>query len=265
MSAEVKIVATNSNIPPERIGDVHIRVVVGQTVNITRSELNNSTPSYRHEFDRPIAGIKVLGPGIDVNNILRPTGTSTIATLTNNGQVLRYVNNMVQNGEVDRTNLDGNLFKVKGNAIGSDYVEYTASAFNTAANMVSDYINESAKLFINVVSAVNQPPNSIGNNTIECPIGMLVPLNINVFTVDTTPPYGDPEGDAPLKVIMPNIQGDAIVTFNGIRVINGQEFFAINLESGEIKAFYPPGTPEGVITTITFDVADVGSGQYSGL
>lgn len=265
MSAEVKIIATNSNIPPERIGDVHIRVVVGQTVNITRAELTNSTPSYHHEFDRPIAGIKVLAPGIEVNNILRPSGTATIATLTNNNQILRYVSDVVQNGVIDKAILDASLFKVKGNSIGTDYVEYTASAFNSVANTISDYINESAKLFINVVSTVNQPPNSIGNNTIECPIGMLVPLNINVFTVDTTPPYGDPEGDAPLKVIMPNIQGDAIVTFNGIRVINGQEFFATNLESGEIKVFYPPGTAEGVVTTIKFDVADVGSGQYSGL
>lgn len=263
--SELKIVATNSNIPPERIGDVRIRVVVGQTVNITRIELSNSTPSYRHEFGRPIAGIKVLGPGINVDNILRPSGTATIATLTNNGQVIRYVSNSVQNGEISKTTLDANLFKVKGNAIGSDYVEYTASAFNSVENITSDYINESAKLFIDVVSGTNLPPNSIGNNTIECPIGMLVPLNINVFTVDTIPPYGDPENDAPLKVIARVIQGTAIITFNGVRINNGDEFMASDLQMGELKAFYPPGTTEGVSTTITFDVADVGSGQYSGL
>lgn len=263
--SQLIIIATNSNIPPERIGDVRIRVVVGQTVNITRAELTNSTPSYRHEFDRPIAGIKVLGPGVNVDNILRPSGTATIATLTNNGQVMRYVNSAVQNGTVDKPILDASLFKVKGNTIGSDYVEYTASAFNSVENIVSDYINESAKLFIDVVSGTNQPPNSIGNNSIECPIGMLIPLNINAFTVDTIPPYGDPENDPPLKVITPRIVGPAIITYNGVRIENGQEFYASNLTLGELKAFYPPGTAEGIETTITFDVADVGSGQYSGL
>lgn len=263
--SELKIIATNNNLPPERIGDVRVRVVVGQTVNITRAELTNSTPSYLHEFGRPIAGIKVLAPGINVENILRPSGTATIATLTNNGQVLRYVNNTVQNGEISKSNLDGSLFKVKGNTIGSDYVEYTASAFDSGSSAISDYINESAKLFIDVVSGVNQPPNSIGNNTIDCPIGVLVPININAFTFDTTPPYGDPENDAPLKVIARVIQGTAIITFNGVRINNGDEFMAANLESGEMKAFYPSGTAEGGTTIITFDVADIGSGQYSGL
>lgn len=263
--SELKIVATNSNVPPERIGDVRVRVVVGQTVNITRALLLNSNPSYVHEFDRPISGIKVLGPGINVNNILRPSGTATIATLTNNGQVMRYVNNAVQNGTVDKPIIDASLFKVKGNAIGSDYVEYTASAFNNTENITSDYTNESAKLFIDVVSATNLPPSAVGNNTIECPIGVLVPLNINVFTTDTTPVYRDPENDAPLKVITPRIQGPAIVTYNGEQIQNNQEFFATDLTLGQLKSFYPPGTPEGTITTITFDVADVGSGQYSGL
>lgn len=263
--SELKIIATNSNIPPERIGDVRIRVVVGQTVNITRAELTNSTPSYRHEFGRPIAGVKILAPGINVDNILRPSGTATIATLTNNGQVLRYVNNTVQNGEISKPNLDGNLFKVKGNTIGTDYVEYTASAFDSGSSTISGYINESAKLFIDVVSGINRPPSQIGNNEIDCPIGQLVPININAFTFDTTPPYADPENDPPLKVITPRIVGPAIITYNGVRITNGQEFFATNLESGEMKAFYPPGTAEGVATTITFDVADVGSGQYSGL
>lgn len=265
MSAEVKIIATNSNIPPERIGDVRIRVVVGQTVSITRAELTNSTPSYHHEFDRPIAGIKILAPGIEVNNILRPSGTATIATLTNNNQILRYVSDVVQNGVIDKEILDASLFKVKGNSIGTDYVEYTASAFNSIANTISGYINESAKLFIDVVSGTNLPPNSIGNNTIECPIGQLVPLNINAFTFDTTPPYGDPENDAPLKVIARIIQGTAIVTFNGVRINNGDEFMASDLQMGELKAFYPEGTVEGTSTSIKFDVADVGSGQYSGL
>ncbi|WP_413512217.1 hypothetical protein [Myroides odoratus] len=263
--AELQIIATNDNIAPERIGNVRIRVVVGQTVNITRADLTNSVPSYSHEFNRPIGGVKILGYGLNINNILRPSDTAIIATLTNNGQVMRYVNNVVQNGEVNRANLDGNLFKVKGNAIGSDYVEYTASAYNSTANTISDYINESAKLFIDVVSGTNLPPNSVGNNTIECPIGVLVPLNINAFTFDTIPAYGDPENDVPLKVILKIIGPPVIVTFNGILVQNNQEFFANDLLMGELKAFFSSGTSEGTISTIKFDVADVGSGQYSGL
>ncbi|MGG5506708.1 MULTISPECIES: hypothetical protein [unclassified Myroides] len=267
MPTKIKLVAVNDNIPPEVLGDVRIRVVRGQTVSITRADLTNSTPEYYHEFNRPLGGVKIVREGNRFENILMPGGTGAIATLLNNNAAI-YANGpnaSISNGEVTRATLDTNNFKVRGNNIGSDYVEFVASSYNNTANTVSGYNREPAKLFIDVVSGTNRPPSAIGDNLIECPIGTLVPISLAEFTTNTTPPYRDPENDPPLKVKVVTIPPRAILTHNGERVSNGDEFLATDLSRGEMKVFFPPGTAINTEDAIVFDVADVGSGQYSGL
>lgn len=124
-----------------------------------------------------------------------------------------------------------------------------------------------AQFTVTLNAKINLPPSAIGVNTIiiEDPDSTHVIL-VEDVTLDTSPPYTDPEGDGPLnlKVTKLPLAGRGVLYFNAIPVTLNQEISFVDINSG-LLTFAPVNYLGQYEEYFEFDISDTGSGQYSGL
>lgn len=267
--ANLNLVASLKPLAPEQVGQTYITVVVGQTKNITQSELmGSSLPPYFQEEQMPMGEIKIVGYGTNPNNLLRPTGTAVIATLTNNTAVIRYneVTNVWTNNIISTSNFIANKFSVKGNSIGMDYIDFVCKAYNDGVNpmLESDYSNDTGRIWIKVISATNSPPSNVGNNNVVFVIGTPRILTSDLFTTLTTPPYSDPENDPPKSIKVLALPSTGLLLFNGVAVVVGQIISVEDLDLGKLKYHDFEEAVLGQIIPFEFEVCDTGTGIFVG-
>lgn len=259
--ADFKIVASNNNVPPEQLGEVHINVLVGQTKIITSNDLMGSNPPYFQQYLLPIGNVKINEWGSNNDNIVRPSGIPTIAQLENNGAIIRSAGEW-QNNIILRSTIEASGFVVKGNSIGDDWVGFTATAYNSNGNILSEYSGEQGKLWIHVVSNVNTPPSRVGNNLVYCVVQNSIPLTGQLFTTLTTPTYQDLQGDPPKEVRIDSLPILGYLRFNGISVTVGQIITMEDLNLGKLR-FYTDTMLINQQAIFNFSVSDTGTGQFT--
>lgn len=253
--------------PPERVGENHIIVKIGQTIPITQAMLVNlSKPKYYQEDGLPIASVKINGHGLNSDNILKPTGTSNIATLTNNGNIIRYNTSYsdINNSEVTKANFTTNKLTVTGNSIGSDLVTFTCTASSTTPLTYpeSEYSNDTGIINIKVVPAINNPPTIVGDNTITYLIGTPYIFKSNDFTYGTTPSFVDPDGDKPLSIKITTLPVQGVLLIQGIPVVIGDIITVNEVDSGFLQWQDLGQTTNGQLSPFQFEVSDEGTGIF---
>lgn len=116
--------------------------------------------------------------------------------------------------------------------------------------------------------SANSRPSQIGANTVATTYGTSYVFTLADFTTGTTPPYADPEDDALsyIKVLTLPSQGELHV--NDVAISANTIVSVGVISTGNFKLVPPATAPGGISETVpsfTFDCADAGSNQLSGL
>jgi large repetitive protein len=118
-----------------------------------------------------------------------------------------------------------------------------------------------ANFTINISGPANQPP-TIGDGERSTSYGTMVVFKRADFTTNTTPPYSDPEGDAPLNLKVTSLPAGGTLKLDGIDVTINQEipFSDIDLN----KLTYTPDNANTAAHDVTFgfEISDTGSATY---
>ena len=115
---------------------------------------------------------------------------------------------------------------------------------------------------INSAEYVNQPPDVIGDNSLNTLNKANYVFTEADFTTGTTPVYHDPEGDAPLNLKINTLPVDGIIELNGTPVTPAQIVIFTDITPGSLLVFIPPNQDPVNVTTFDFSVSDVGSGDF---
>lgn len=116
---------------------------------------------------------------------------------------------------------------------------------------------------INVTQYDNQPP-VIGDGETNTNYGEAVTLVRADFTTNTTPPYSDPEGDAPLNLRIDSLPAAGVLKLNGVAVIVNQVIsFVSEIDAGLLT--YTPDLANTTAHSVSFgfSISDVGSNTYA--
>jgi len=116
--------------------------------------------------------------------------------------------------------------------------------------------------------SANSRPSQIGANTVATTYGTSYVFTLADFTTGTTPPYADPEDDALsyIKVLTLPSQGELHV--NDVAISANTIVSVGVISTGNFKLVPPATAPGGLaelVPSFTFDCADAGSNQLSGL
>lgn len=115
-------------------------------------------------------------------------------------------------------------------------------------------------------AAVNQPPNQIGNKTLNLDYNELYIFTLANFTNGTLPPYQDPEGDPAEQIKILTLPTVGTLSFNSGPVISGDELDLTDITAGLLTYQCDPADLDGYVdNTFTFDLSDSGSNTFSGL
>jgi hypothetical protein len=125
-----------------------------------------------------------------------------------------------------------------------------------------------AQFTVTVNAYTNLPPDALGFNTVfvgdPADPGFYI-VTADDLTTDTTPPYNDPEGDAPLtlKVVSLPPGGTGTLWDDGVQIVSTpHEISWADIIAGNLK--FIPDIAVGTIyqTSMSFNIADIGSASY---
>ena len=119
-------------------------------------------------------------------------------------------------------------------------------------------------LFTMTTSAyVNQPPSVVGDGAAVTNYGVTYTFTRADFTTDTTPAYSDPEGDAASNLRVLSLTSTGTLEYNNVSVTINQVISFADIDSGLFTYVPDNGTTSSYDDTFTFEISDVGSGNYT--
>lgn len=120
-----------------------------------------------------------------------------------------------------------------------------------------------AKFTITVKQRENQPPSAVGDYEVITNYGQIVIITYDSLVTNTTPPYADPEGDAPYMLKILSLPAFGNLRLNSIDVLVGQEIPFTEIIQGLL--IYIPDNNNTEEYTIDFDfaISDTGSQQFT--
>lgn len=161
--------------------------------------------------------------------------------------------------EIESCDIPSLIYKVKEGQSGID--QFTFKIIDS--NINNPKPSNMAIFRINVGERPNQPPSSVGDNTVDTPYNTPITITQGMLTTQTTPPYADPENDPAymLKVLTLPTQGT--LKYNNSNVIVNQEIPFSGIATGGLTY-----TPNGSTITshsvqFTFAISDTGSQQFT--
>lgn len=124
-----------------------------------------------------------------------------------------------------------------------------------------------AKFTITIGEYGNQPPIQIGITSINIDNKSEYIFNKDDFTIDSFPPYEDPENDDILKIKILSLpaQLNSYLSYNGIPVNINDEILITDIIAGKLIFISDINEDNAYTDTFTYDVADVGSSLFGGL
>jgi hypothetical protein len=241
------ITITNSNAEngrPNSIGSNSVSIANRSTYTFTVADFTTETrPPYSDPEDDSMSYIKILNR----------TG---IGELQLNGVTLNN-DDLVYTGDIST----GNFTYVSQDNDDSYPVTFKFDCADEGSGTLSGLTD--GIFTISVAEKENQPPDSVGNNTIDRNYSESITFTRSDFTTNTTPPYNDPEGDAAYKLKITSLPSDGLLTHNNSPVTLNQEILFNEIDQG-----YMVYTPDSVIIiaqTVTFDycISDTVSQEYT--
>lgn len=174
--------------------------------------------------------------------------------------VILYKNQLVLNSENFQFDLS-EVNNVQYMRISS--LAYTENIqFKTSDNNPNKLYSDMATFTINVNAYVNNPPNQIGDNEITIDNGETYVFTVEDFTENTTPPYEDPENDAPYKLKILSIPGDGSKLVLGVTILNvNDEVFFSDIAAGNLK-YIPAVNSAAHSIDFDFTISDIGSEEF---
>jgi len=123
-----------------------------------------------------------------------------------------------------------------------------------------------AQFTVTTSGRTNLPPSQIGRNQFLLDHNEVYTFVLNDFTVNTTPPYLDPEGDAVDKLKVLTLPTIGVLNLNGVPVIINDEITASSIDASLFTYTADVGTETSYVDQdFTFDLSDVGSLIFSSL
>jgi hypothetical protein len=119
-----------------------------------------------------------------------------------------------------------------------------------------------ANFNINITAYNNQPP-TIGDGERNTNYGEAITLTRADFTTNTTPPYYDPEGDAPLTLRITSLPANGILKLNGVDVTVNQEIdFTTEIDASLLTYTPDLNNTSAHSVAFGFEIADEGSNTF---
>lgn len=120
-----------------------------------------------------------------------------------------------------------------------------------------------ANFTLNMGEYNNLPP-VIGDGERTTSYGTEIILVRADFTSNTTPPYSDPEGDAPLNLKITSLPVEGVLKLDGIDVTIGQEIsFITNIDANQLTYTPNNANTSAHSAAFGFEISDVGSTTYT--
>ena len=245
---------------------VYVTVKIGQTIILDQGVFISSEP-YFQDQSLDITSFQIAGHvGYYASLLSQTNNIDTLAYFTNNGQrVYRTANGApIVNGDVPVTTMLGSTpLRVTGVKIGQASVLYYARAGMYDGNWHESELTSGSnygRIVVNVVPAVNLPPDYIENGFQYVNIGGLM----TVLTVSTfTNLYHDPEGDPPYMLRCISLPVKGTLYLQGTPVIMNQEILFDKIAQG-LLVYVGDGTAGvGQQDSFRFEVSDTGSKIFS--
>tara|TARA_R110002050_G_scaffold300046_1_gene467484 strand:+ start:87 stop:830 length:744 start_codon:yes stop_codon:yes gene_type:complete len=236
-----------ANGRPSSIGsnsiDVDNRVEYSFTIENFTTE---TSPPYSDPEDDDMSYIKILT--LPVLGTIRLNGSLVLA-----GQI-------IQAGSLST----GNLKYICSDQDLGYSESFSFDVADTGSQTISGL--QTGVMTINARDVVNLPPDVVGDNNIGIEFDEIFAFTAADFTTNTTPPYNDPEGDAPskLKILSLPIPEKGILFFNGLEVQVNQ---VIDFSQVQYLNYAPVllQTQETLAKTASFrfSISDEGSGLFT--
>ena len=189
--------------------------------------------------------------------------TVRITSLPSNG-ILKY------NGENVAVGFEFNIANVNNLVLsinGLTGVVSTFFTFQTSNDNINTLFSNMATFTINIDAQINQPPSTVGDNSITIANSATYIFTVADFTTNTTPPYADPEGDAAENLRILSLPVDGEIQFNGVTVTLNQIIpftGAQSIASGLLRYVASATNPAADIESFNFEISDSGSNTFVG-
>jgi len=135
--------------------------------------------------------------------------------------------------------------------------------FKISDNNQNKLYSKMAKVTINIASYTNRAPDQVGDLSVPMIHGATRIFTSTDFTSGLTPPYHDPEGDAPSKLKVLTLPNSGALKLNGANVNINQEIVFSMINSGLFSYVSDSLNKAAIDTEFTFAISDIGSGLYT--
>lgn len=197
------------------------------------------------------------------NNFADPGGKqpNTVLILNNAFNGLLYFNGLLINGENFSFNIaDANRLTYQYTPTMTNHI-YERLFFQISDTNSTPKYSNMATFTIDVNAYVNQPPSSVGDNSIT--IGNRVDrvFTLADFSTNTTPAYADPENDGVYEVRIDSLPTLGTLLLSGTPVTSGQIIPASSIVSG-LLIYDAPNQDAAAAVSFDFSIADTGSHTF---
>lgn len=184
-----------------------------------------------------------------------------ISILTNPIMGQFYLNNTLINAPFELNSCDINKleYRINDTLFGNDYFNF----YVIDSNIKNPIKSNMATFNINIEQRANQKPDVVGDQTITIANAQVIVLTSAMFTTTTTPPYHDPENDAPYQLRILSLPSSGTLKLNNVNVTVNQVINFSNITSGQLTYTADPSNITAHSTLFTFAVSDVGSQQFT--
>jgi hypothetical protein len=238
-------VAEKANQPPNQSGWLSLNLLNLASHTFTKANFTTETnPQYSDPEGDDLAAIKITSLpslGLLELNGVAVSVDDEITTAELNSFLLVYTS--------DQSNTDGY----------SDEIAFKVS--DVGSNL---FTSTNQPVYIDVAAEVsNQAPSIVGDGEADIFEKETFIFTTASLTTDLDPSYTDPEGDAPLKLLILSVPSFGILTANNNVLESGDEVDWQDIVDGNFK-YENTSSSEGSIEGFEFQISDVGSEQYTG-
>ena len=232
------------NKKPTAIGNNTIVVNHGATHVFSEANFTTQTvPPYSDPDGDPIKIVQVI---------------TTISPGTGD---LLYNGSPITNGqEIPMTGIVAGLLTYVSDS-GTDTGYNDSFTFDVSDTGSEQFSGLTGTITMSVSAYVNQAPTS-GNNSATIAHASTKVFTVADFTTGTTPAYSDPEGDAAQNLRVNSLPANGTLMLSGSPVTVNQIIPMTSISSGNFSYVATRNLTTLRNVTFSFDVSDVGSGQF---
>lgn len=120
-----------------------------------------------------------------------------------------------------------------------------------------------ATVTINIGAYTNLQPSQVGDLSVTINNAATKIFSTTDFTTGLTPPYVDPENDAPSKLKVLTLPASGLLKLNGVNVVVNQEIPFASIAGGLFTYVSAQGETSAIATSFDFAISDTGSGLFT--